>query len=362
MRPGANGTVTSWPASVAACSTAAQPPRTIRSASETFFPPDCAPLKSCWICSRVSQHRGQLGRLVDLPVLLRREADPRPVGAAALVGAAEARRRRPGGGDQLRDRQPRVEDRALEGGDVVVVDQLVVDRGHRVLPQLRLGDPRAEVARDRPHVAVQQLVPGLGEGVGELVGVLEEAPGDRLVDRVDPQREVGRQHHRGVPLRRVVRVGHRVLAAAGPSASTASRRPGSWSAPTRSRTGSRGSRCPTRSASLVQAPSSPLVMVSAPLPVPYVFFQPRPCCSTGHPRARGRRSPRVDRAVGLAERVAADDERDRLLVVHRHAAERLADVARPPAGPGCRSGPPGSRRSGPSARRRAGRLSSRSPL
>ena len=34
----------------------------------------------------------------------------------------------------------------------------------------------------------------------------------------------------------------------------------------------------------------------------------------------------VGRAVGLAERVAAGDQRDRLLVVHRHAAERLADV------------------------------------
>ena len=34
----------------------------------------------------------------------------------------------------------------------------------------------------------------------------------------------------------------------------------------------------------------------------------------------------VARAVGLAERVPAGDERDRLLVVHRHAAERLPDV------------------------------------
>ncbi len=33
------------------------------------------------------------------------------------------------------------------------------------------------------------------------------------------------------------------------------------------------------------------------------------------------------RAVGLAEGVAAGDQRDRLLVVHRHPAERLADVA-----------------------------------
>ena len=149
-----------------------------------------------------------------------------------------------------------------------VVDQLVVDGRDRVLPQLRLRDPRAEVARDRAHVAVQQLEPGLGERVGELVRVLVEALRDRLVDRVQPQREVGRQHHRGVPLRRVVRVRHGALRLGGSSASTASRRPGSRSAPTRSRTGSRRSRCPTASASLVQAPSSPLVIVSAPLPVP----------------------------------------------------------------------------------------------
>ena len=71
--------------------------------------------------------------------------------------------------------QPRVEELRLERRDVGVADQLVVDRGDRVLPQLRLRDPRAEVARQRAHVAVQQLVPGLGERVGELVGVLVEA-------------------------------------------------------------------------------------------------------------------------------------------------------------------------------------------
>ena len=32
--------------------------------------------------------------------------------------------------------------------------------------------------------------------------------------------------------------------------------------------------------------------------------------------------------MGLADRVAADDERNRLLVIHRHAAERFANVLR----------------------------------
>ena len=37
---------------------------------------------------------------------------------------------------------------------------------------------------------------------------------------------------------------------------------------------------------------------------------------------------RIARAVGLAEGVAAGDQRDGLLVVHRHAGEGLADVLR----------------------------------
>ena len=52
MRPGANGTEMSCPAFRAACSTAAHPPSTIRSASDTSLAPDWAPLKSAWICSR----------------------------------------------------------------------------------------------------------------------------------------------------------------------------------------------------------------------------------------------------------------------------------------------------------------------
>src|SRR6185436_6697081 len=39
--------------------------------------------------------------------------------------------------------------------------------------------------------------------------------------------------------------------------------------------------------SLVQAPSSPLVIVSAPLPVPKVFLQPQPCCSRLAPSGSG---------------------------------------------------------------------------
>ena len=236
-----------------------------------------------------------------------------------------------------------------------LADQLVVDGGHGVLPQLRLRDPRTEVARDRSHVAVQQLVPRPGERVGELVGVLVEALRDRRVDRIHPQREVRRQHHRRVPLRRIVGIRHRALGLG------IRRRP-------LLRAGGARRQLPLVLEQVVEVPVVPLRRVVGPgaleaagdrvgalaaaeavLPAQALLLD----------RAALGLRPDVlgtGGAVALAERVAADDERDRLLVVHRHAGEGLADVpGRRPADPGCRSAPPGSRRSGPSARRRAGR-------
>ena len=149
MRPGVNGTVTSSPPSFAACSIAAHPPSTMRSASETFLPPLADALKSRWIPSSFDEHLRELRRLVDLPVLLRREANARTVRATALVRAAERRRRRPRRRDELRDGQPRCRDLRLERRDVLRVDERMIDRRNRVLPdQLLVGTSRPEVARD----------------------------------------------------------------------------------------------------------------------------------------------------------------------------------------------------------------------
>lgn len=84
----------------------------------------------------------------------------------------------------------------------------MVHRGQRVLPQQCLGGNfGAEVADGRTHVAVGELVPGTGEGVGECVRVRQEATRDLLVRRVGPQGEVGGQHRGGVMLGRVVGIG-----------------------------------------------------------------------------------------------------------------------------------------------------------
>src|SRR3712207_6907341 len=57
--------------------------------------------------------------------------------------------------DQARDRQLRPQDRGLQRHDVLGADQLALDRRHGVLPELRLGHPRAEV-RSEEHTSELQ--------------------------------------------------------------------------------------------------------------------------------------------------------------------------------------------------------------
>jgi hypothetical protein len=114
-----------------------------------------------------------LGRLVDFPILLWRETDARPVRPAALVGAAEGCRRGPRGPDQLGDGKSRGENLSLEIRDVLGVDQLVIDRGDRILPdQLLRRDFRAEIACARAHVTVGEFEPRAGKRIREFIRML----------------------------------------------------------------------------------------------------------------------------------------------------------------------------------------------
>ena len=52
----------------------------------------------------------------------------------------------------------------------------MIELGNRILPDQRfLRHERAEISLHRTQVAMRELVPGATEGVGELVGILEEA-------------------------------------------------------------------------------------------------------------------------------------------------------------------------------------------
>mmetsp|Transcript_27576 Transcript_27576/g.51167 ORF Transcript_27576/g.51167 Transcript_27576/m.51167 type:complete len:574 (+) Transcript_27576:2069-3790(+) len=143
-----------------------------------------------------SQHFGQLGRLVHGPVFLRCQADARAIGTAPLVRPAIGRGRSPGGRDKLTCAEARGEDRSLEVCHIRVVDQWVIRRRDRVLPdQLFGGDFGPVIALDRPHVAVRQLEPSTGERVGKLVRIGVEIAADFLIGGVHPHRHVGGGHH-----------------------------------------------------------------------------------------------------------------------------------------------------------------------
>ena len=197
MRPGVKGTVTSCPAFFRRLLDARATGQHDQVGQRDLLAAGCGAVELALDAFQSLQHLGQLGRLIDFPILLRREANAGAVRAAALVGTAERGGRRPGGGNQLRDGQAGSQNLALERGDVLRVNQLVIHRGNGVLPdEFFRRNFRAEITGARTHVAVRQLEPRPGERVGELIRILHEAPRDLFVGRVEPQREVGGQHRR----------------------------------------------------------------------------------------------------------------------------------------------------------------------
>src|SRR5208337_5652312 len=72
----------------------------------------------------------QLSRLVDFPILLRREANARAVRPTALVRAAERRRRRPSSRDQMGDGQSGCEDLRFQSSNILLPDQFMINVGN----------------------------------------------------------------------------------------------------------------------------------------------------------------------------------------------------------------------------------------
>ena len=154
-----------------------------------------------------------------------------------------------------------------------------------------------------------------------------ETPRDLLVCRIEPQREVGCQHPRRDLLRRVVRGRDRAFTCAVLRLPLlrASRTRGELPlvfeevfeevvAPSGRR------RRPGDLEAAGDGVGSPAALVAA-LPAESLLLE---IASLRFGSDMGRRA----RAMRLTERVATGDERHRFLVVHRHAPERLANVAR----------------------------------
>ncbi len=276
-----------------------------------------------WIVSSCAEHLGQLAGAVDLPAFLRRQAHTRAVGAAALVAAAECRGRRPGGADQLRHAQARRGDPGFGIGNVGRAG-LVNGRGQRVLPQqLFLRHLGAEVAHARAHVAVRQLVPGARESLGKGLRVVQETARDLLELGVQSHRQVGGQHGRPVHQAGHVRVGNDLRRVLGHPLLGTGGRLGQLPleleevfeevvAPACRRGGP---------GDLQAAGDGVLAVAAAEVAVPAQTL----CLQRRAARLRALVRFRCG-AVCLAEAVAAGNQRDDLLVVHRHAVEGDANV------------------------------------
>jgi hypothetical protein len=118
------------------------------------------------------QHAGKLIGLVHFPIALRLEPDPRAIGAAALVRAAESGCRGPGGLHELGDGEAGAEQPLLQRGDLGLPDRRVIGRRDRILPQeILFRHFRPEVTDLRAHVAVAQLEPGARECIGIFGGL-----------------------------------------------------------------------------------------------------------------------------------------------------------------------------------------------
>ena len=203
----------------------------------------------------------------------------------------------------------------------------MVDGRNRVLPELGGRHVRSEAAGVRAHVAVRELIPGLGEGVGELGRIIEPALGDLGISRIHLQGDVGREHHRRVALRLVVRVRHGVLRGA------------ALGRPLMGAGGGLGE-FPFVAPEVLEVfvrpaggRAGPGAFKAAGDRVDSVALAEGVLPAEAHLFERGAFGFRTDvadgsgGAVGLAEGVTTGDERDGLFVVHRHAREGVADVA-----------------------------------
>ena len=198
-----------------------------------------------------------------------------------------------------------------------------------ILPdQLLLGHEGPEIPRDRSHVPVRQLVPGLRESIREFFRIRVEAPRYLLVGRIHPQCEVRGGHHRGVAPRCVVCIRHGARSCAtlrGPLVRTA------------------GTFCQfplvlEEDVEVVVVPSDRVGRPCALDPA-----ADRIVALAGAETILPAEALRLDAgalgfgtdilarfggAVALAEGVPAGDKRHGFFVIHRHAGEGLANIAR----------------------------------
>ena len=276
-----------------------------------------------------AKHLAQLLRLVHFPFPLRQQPNPRPIRPAPLVAPSERRCRSPRCRHQLSHCQTRSQYLCLQRIHIRLLNQRMIHCRHRILPNQRLlRHQRPQITRQRPHVPMRQLEPRLRKRVRKLLRMLMEPLRDLMINRIFPQRDVRREHHRRMPLRRIMRVRHRALTR------SILRRP--LPRPRRTlrqlpliRKQVREIPVRPRRRTVRPRPFQPardrvtrVARAIAVLPAQPLLFKRRPFRLRPHVALRRRR------AMRLPKRVPPGDQCHRLLIVHRHPRKRLANVPR----------------------------------
>ena len=171
-----------------------------------------------------------------------------------------------------------------------------------------------------------QLVPSLGERGGELLGVIVKPLGDLRVGRVHLQGQVGGEHDGGVELLGIMSIRNGSLRGRFLGCPLMSAR---WAL----------GQHPVVAEEIVEVAVGPLSLRGGPGTLKTAgdgvagvalskFAQPAKTLSFDALPLRFRADIliRTGRAMGLPESVAAGDQSDRFLVVHRHAGEGFTDV------------------------------------
>ena len=265
--------------------------------------------------------------LIDRPVLLRGQGKAATIGTATLVAVTIGHGRRESRKSKVGYGQAAAEDGLLERGDIAIADGCAVKLRDRILPKQIILDRhfRAEIAFLRTHVAMRQLVPCLGKGLGKGVEIVQELLTNLAIFRIDLERDIAGHHHKVVHLtldmrvRRLgrVRIDRRPLKRAGRAALL----------------------FPFELEQIFQIAVVPLRRIGRPAAFDAVGHRilgialaARIVPAQAHRLHRGNfracaNLVRRGHAVALAEGVAAGDQCHGLLIVHRHAREGDANVA-----------------------------------
>ena len=267
---------------------------------------------------------GQLRRLIDRPIILRREANTRAIGTAAHIAMAIGRGGSPGGFDHFGNAQPAGCNRRFGGRNIIII---AADR-HRVLPnKLFLRHFRPQIARFRPHIAMQQFKPSAGKSIGQLVGVLMKALGNLAIIRVFNQRNIGRVHRQSNPFTGRVDFRCHIVGR------DIDRMPNI-------RTGRRGGDLPVIFEQRIEIAIIPLCRIGGPRPLqtgrdgvaPMAGsvrrFPPKPHLLNRRGFRLRSDQPVISGPMHFAECVPTGHQRHGFLIIHRHAGKGFTDVLR----------------------------------